>query len=497
MQARSEAHAEQPAPGPEQRTEDYLGGEHAYRLDTAAVVLRLSIIIVFTVAAFFLLAYLQRPYWPTLVLLLVFSLFLPIGFISVWLVRQERMRTAMLLYVISASILCALFALFMPPDIVIVGMIGYMVMVRVTVYMLDDRAALILTWVYSIIYAAIIIIRWRLDVPQVDMGPYGVYLLIAVPVMALILLALLDRTSTQYLRAALSHSEAARHELAASYTTLEQQKKTIEVSEKNLALLADQLQHSNDDLNRLNEELKSFAYIVSHDLRAPLINLKGFSAELRLSSKALEPLVEAGLPHLSPGQQQQVRFAMEEDIPEALGFIETSAHRMGRLINAVLQLSRLGRRELTMEPIEMNALVADTLKSLAHQIEEKGVKVEVAVLPDVVADHVSIEQVMGNLLINAIMYLVPERPGEVEVAGRREATETVFWVKDNGRGIDEDDYPKVFQLFRRAGKQETPGEGMGLPYVQTLVRRHGGRIWFESEAGVGSTFFFTIARTLP
>ena len=100
---------------------------------------------------------------------------------------------------------------------------------------------------------------------------------------------------------------------------------------------------------------------------------------------------------------------------------------------------------------------------------------------------------IGNLLTNAVNYLDPSRPGRIEIGGEKTPLGTRFWIKDNGRGIAKDDEEKVFAPFRRAGKQDVKGEGMGLSYVRTMVRQHGGQIWFESELGVGTTFFFTIA----
>jgi signal transduction histidine kinase len=103
------------------------------------------------------------------------------------------------------------------------------------------------------------------------------------------------------------------------------------------------------------------------------------------------------------------------------------------------------------------------------------------------------EQIMGNILGNAVKYLDSSRPGQIEVTAKADNGETVFSIRDTGRGIAQEDMGKVFAPFRRAGKQDTPGEGMGLAYVQTLVRRHGGRIWCESELGKGTTFTFSIA----
>jgi PAS domain S-box-containing protein len=257
-----------------------------------------------------------------------------------------------------------------------------------------------------------------------------------------------------------------------------------------------QLQRYTVELQQANEEIKQFAYIVSHDLRAPLVNLKGFSAELRSALETIQMAMNAALPHLDAEQQRSLTEALKEDVPEALRFIESSVARMDGFIHAVLNLSRLGRRDLHLETLDMNTLVRNTLETMTHQIEVTQTTVTVGPLPEVVADQTSMEQIMGNLLDNALKYLVPDRPGELEISAKQDPGETFFRIRDNGRGIAADDMPKVFAPFRRIGRQDTPGEGMGLPYVQALVRRHGGRIWCESEPGAGTTFAFTIPNRL-
>jgi len=242
-----------------------------------------------------------------------------------------------------------------------------------------------------------------------------------------------------------------------------------------------------------NEEVKQFAYIVSHDLRAPLVNLKGFSSELKDAMEVLSP----HLTHLMNGMEEddrnEIEMLVEEDIPEALQFIETSVTRMDGFINSVLKLSRLGRRELSFQTVDVAPFVETCRQSLAHQMEEHKVELIVHDLPEVVADPTALEQIIGNLLTNAVNYLDPERFGRIEIGGERMSLGTRFWIKDNGRGIAKADEEKVFAPFRRAGKQDVVGEGMGLSYVRTMVRQHGGQIWFESEPDVGTTFFFTIA----
>jgi PAS domain S-box-containing protein len=264
-------------------------------------------------------------------------------------------------------------------------------------------------------------------------------------------------------------------------------------AEEQLQQYAADLERANADVVRASEEVKQFAYIVSHDLRVPLVNLKGFAAELRTALGVIEPAMDTLLPQLDERQRQTVSLALHEDVPEAMEFIESSVNRMDQLINAILKLSRLGRRELRFEPVDVNAIVQATLDSLTYQLEEHQVAVTVGPLPQVVADRTAMEQIVGNLLGNAVKYLDQDRPGELEITAERNHHEVRFQIRDNGRGIAAEDMDKVFAPFRRAGRHDVPGEGMGLPYVQTLVRRHGGRIWYESEPGVETTFTFTIS----
>jgi len=255
----------------------------------------------------------------------------------------------------------------------------------------------------------------------------------------------------------------------------------------------ERLRHYAAELERSNEEVKNFAYIVSHDLRVPLVNLKGYTSELRTALEVIGSNFDAALPHLNDEKRSAVATALHEDVPEALEFITSSVSRMDGFINAVLILSRLGRQELKPEPIDMNALVQTTVETMSHLLQERGITVIVESLPQVVADRTAMEQIMGNILSNAVKYLDSSRPGRIEVKAQANGAETAFRIRDNGRGIAQEDMDKVFAPFRRAGKQDTPGEGMGLAYVQTLLRRHGGRISCESEPGKGTTFIFTIA----
>jgi len=255
----------------------------------------------------------------------------------------------------------------------------------------------------------------------------------------------------------------------------------------------EQLRRSGEELKDMNEEVKNFAYIVSHDLRAPLVSIKGFTSELEYTLKDIDAVLEKCMSHLDEAEQQRVTGAYRKDVAEAVNFIGSSVNRMDGLINSVLNLSRVGRRELKPEPVDLNAVTDTVLTSLAHQLDQKKVKVTKGALPEIIVDRISIEQIMGNLIDNALKYLEPGRDGEIAIIADQKDGKTTFHVSDNGRGIAGDDIHKVFDLFRRVGKQDVKGEGMGLTYVKTLVRRHGGRIWCESEPGKGTRFSFYLA----
>jgi signal transduction histidine kinase len=241
-----------------------------------------------------------------------------------------------------------------------------------------------------------------------------------------------------------------------------------------------------------NEELKSFIFSISHDLRTPLVNIKGFSAELAAMLRELDGLLHRNASRFETEERQRLEHILQSDVSGALGFIEGSVDVLSRLMNAVLKLSRVSSRELRPERVEPDSIVRSYIRPRGEDLAEKSVTVTVGALPAVSADRLAIEQILEQLLDNAVQYREPGRPCTVTVEGERTAGGVTVRVKDNGRGIAAEDVPKVFGIFRRVGRQDTPGEGMGLVYVKTLVQRHGGTIWCESQPGSGSTFSFTI-----
>lgn len=238
------------------------------------------------------------------------------------------------------------------------------------------------------------------------------------------------------------------------------------------------------ELQRANAEIQRFAYIVSHDLRSPLVNVMGFTAELDAARKVIGEHV------LKDGEDvpQQVRLAVEEDLPESIGFIRSSTQKMDRLINAILRLSREGRRTLSPARVAIADVVQSIIESLQHRIDETETRVELGELPVVETDRLAIEQILSNLIENALKYLQPGRPGEIRIAGSTSHGRAIITVTDNGRGISTRDHERIFDLFRRSGMQDQPGEGIGLAHVRALAYRLGGLVEVSSEEGQGSTF---------
>lgn len=251
------------------------------------------------------------------------------------------------------------------------------------------------------------------------------------------------------------------------------------------------LQLANEQLQQANQEVQQFAYIVSHDLRAPLINLKGFSNILRVSVEQLQALSPTITPVLDEAQAKLWESATREKVPTAVRFINAAVDRMDQFTAAILRLSRLGHRPLTFEKINVNDLLQTIINSLVAESDPSGIEIEVRELPDVEADRIALDQIFGNIINNAIKYLDSGRKGRIVITGQQDNVQTTFHIQDNGRGIAPAQQNKIFAPFRR-GISDVEGEGMGLAYVQALLKRHQGSIWFKSTPDVGTTFSFTI-----
>ncbi|MFC1458518.1 PAS domain S-box protein [Microvirga arabica] len=260
--------------------------------------------------------------------------------------------------------------------------------------------------------------------------------------------------------------------------------------------LASMLAERVAELDEANEEIQRFAYIVSHDLRAPLVNVMGFTSELEAAQAEVERFYRQVLgkdPHLVT---PEARMAIEMDLPEAIGFIRSSTVKMDKLINAILKLSRQGRRVLMPEPLSMRQLLEAQCQSVAHQLHGRGAELLIEAVPNLTSDRLAIEQIFGNLIDNAVKYLDSSRPGQIVVRGRDHGVSVQLEIEDNGRGIAPQDFERIFDLFRRSGVQDQQGEGIGLAHVRALVRRLGGTITVSSRLGEGSTFTVVLPKCI-
>jgi PAS domain S-box-containing protein len=247
-----------------------------------------------------------------------------------------------------------------------------------------------------------------------------------------------------------------------------------------------------------NKELETIVYIASHDLRSPLVNIQGFTKELtraceRLQSRLIEGDNASGIPKATnQAAQSELQTLLQEDIPEALDFIQAGVVKIDALLSGFLRYSRLGRAALRIERLDLNRMLASITKAMEYQIQRSGVALEIETLPDALGDAMQINQVFSNLLDNALKYLDPKRPGLIWVSGKVEGTTCVYAVRDNGIGIAPEHQHKIFEIFHRLNPSVTEGEGLGLTIAQRILERQNGRISVESQAGKGSVFFVSL-----
>jgi signal transduction histidine kinase len=271
----------------------------------------------------------------------------------------------------------------------------------------------------------------------------------------------------------------------------EQAQRALQEANENLeAIVAERTA----DLREANDEIQRFAYIVSHDLRSPLVNIMGFTTEIESIKKDIFENLAALRQSDSVEAKKDVEVSREFD--ESLGFIKSAIGKMDRLINSILKLSREGNRTFNPEYVSMDGLIKTITDSVSHQAAENDVEIIVEPLPPLKSDRVAMEQIFSNLVDNALKYTQPGRPGQLRIRGRSNQTQVIYEVEDNGRGIAAEDHQRIFDLFRRAGQQDQPGEGIGLAHVRALVRRLGGYMSLKSQPGIGTTFTVSLPRRM-
>lgn len=265
-----------------------------------------------------------------------------------------------------------------------------------------------------------------------------------------------------------------------------------------LARRAEQLVSINENLRQQTQENEMFIHSVSHDLRAPLVNLQGFSRELTHACDDLREQVARS--SLSAEARERVERVINEDISEALRYLQTAVLRASHIIDALLRLARVGRVEYRRQRVNVQELVQRVVDAMHASVRARQAQVSVRTLPPVWGDPTALEQIFANLIGNALNYLDPSREGRVEIgtANAPPGVESlqIFYVRDNGLGIPAVALPRLFQAFQRMHGNVAPGEGIGLALVRRMVERHGGRVWVESAEGEGTTFYLSLPDAL-
>jgi PAS domain S-box-containing protein len=225
------------------------------------------------------------------------------------------------------------------------------------------------------------------------------------------------------------------------------------------------------ELAETNKELEAFTYSIAHDLRAPLRHMDGFS----------KLLVE----HLG--------VAVDETAQHYLETIQRSAHNMGVMVDDLLDLSRVARKELNLQVTGLSSLVSEVLRDLDPEVKDRQIEWKIASLPFVECDPILMKQVFVNLLSNAVKFTRTRHPAVIEIGEANVEGQAAIYVRDNGVGFNMKHSDKLFGVFQRLHRQEDfEGTGVGLATVQRIVHKHGGRIWAEAELNKGAAFFFTL-----
>ncbi|MGO9137267.1 MAG: sensor histidine kinase [Syntrophales bacterium] len=242
-----------------------------------------------------------------------------------------------------------------------------------------------------------------------------------------------------------------------------------DITERKRAEMA--LNERTAQLEAANKELESFSYSVSHDLRAPLRAIDGY-ARMILKKQA---------------------DTFDEDTLRKFNDIRLNAKMMGHLIDDLLAFSRLGRKHMSIEKLDMNVLIGDVWKELTVINPERDITLAVNDLPSSHGDRALMKQVYANLLSNAIKFTKNRDAAGIEVGGHADGTKVIYYVRDNGVGFDMTYYDKLFGVFQRLhSTDDFEGTGIGLALVKRIIDRHGGRVWAEGIVGEGAVFYFSL-----
>ena len=252
----------------------------------------------------------------------------------------------------------------------------------------------------------------------------------------------------------------------------------------------DERQRLSSELLEKNRELEQIVYVASHDLRSPLVNVQGFSKELKYAMQDLTDTLSSE--DISTDGHEHIANLLELDIADALKFIEASVSKMDSLLAGLLRFSRLGRAALNFEELDMNDLFREIEKEVEYRLTETDAEIVIDDLPRCIGDTVQTNQLFSNLVDNALKYRDHSRRLKIRVTGYGDNGQAVYCVEDSGIGIAQEHQARIFEIFQRLDPDATSGEGLGLSIAKRVVERHSGSIWVESDPGIGSKFFVAL-----
>ncbi len=274
----------------------------------------------------------------------------------------------------------------------------------------------------------------------------------------------------------LRDKDGAVHGGVVAFRDITQRKADEREIRKLNAELEDRVIQRTAQLAAANHELEAFTYSVSHDLRAPLRHIGGFS----------KILIEDFGPAMAP----EARSHLER--------IQDGTRRMGLLVDELLNLARVGRHALHLQVASLNSIVEEVVSLLQPEAEGRIIDWKIAKLPSAECDPILVKQVFQNLLANALKFTRPRERAVIEIGHRREDGQRVILIRDNGVGFNMKYTDKLFGVFQRLHRVEDfEGTGIGLATVQRIIHKHGGRVWAEAELDKGATFFFTLESAAP
>ena len=248
------------------------------------------------------------------------------------------------------------------------------------------------------------------------------------------------------------------------------------------------IKRSQQQLEQKNRKLQQLLYSTSHDLRSPLLNIQGFSEEIKKDFAVVKELIAS-----SEDNEDKLEYYLEDSLPQDIDYILKSAQRMDKLLKELLKLSRITVNNLDKERVDTRQLITNLRDNFAYQLQEKEADLIIKDLPNCYCDQEQLKRVFANLFDNAIKYLDPAEDIKLEVNGWDLKERVVYAVADNGRGIAASEQEEIFDIFSRVSHESSiSGEGIGLALIKEIINLHQGQIWLESKEGIGSIFFVSI-----